>query len=229
MGHGALPVSHGLHDRPAGDRRRETRATRGCIIIMLTIKARQEEEARFQFYEAPVQTARSNRTMTIADAYEYITLDMAALEATHALRAIVEDVRTGRASPKQAKQYKAAHFCFATFSGTFSYRNDKCLLQHSQLMCLDFDHVGRTHLIEQCKEQLAADPCLATRLVFTSPSGDGIKWVVEIDTAKAPHERWFTALRNYALATYGLEADKQCANISRTCFLPHDSTAIMKG
>lgn len=176
-----------------------------------------------------MQTARSNRTMTIADAYEYITLDMAALEATHALRAIVEDVRTGRAEAKQAKQYKAAHFCFATFSGTFSYRNDKCLLQHSQLMCLDFDHVGRTHLIEQYKEQLAADPRLATRLVFTSPSGDGIKWVVEIDTARAPHERWFTALRNYALATYGLEADKQCANISRTCFLPHDSTAIMKG
>ena len=63
--------------------------------------------------------------------------------------------------------------------------------------------------------------------MFTSPSGDGIKWWVPIDIQKRPHEVWFKAMQNYLNATYGLEVDPQCVNVSRACFLPYDPDCIV--
>ena len=72
------------------------------------------------------------------------------------------------------------------------------------------------------RRTLIADSLLATRLLFTSPSGDGVKWVVEIDTCEAPHREWFHSVSNYLSSRYHLESDAKCANESRACFLPHD-------
>ena len=44
-------------------------------------------------------------------------------------------------SSPEAKRYKATHFDYCTFSGLFRKRNEKELIMHSGLMCLDFDHV----------------------------------------------------------------------------------------
>lgn len=43
---------------------------------------------------------------------------------------------------KEAKRYKSSAFDYATFSGTFATRNDKDLVAHSGLICIDFDHVS---------------------------------------------------------------------------------------
>ena len=149
--------------------------------------------------------------MTLIDVYNYITLDNDALTNTRLLRAM-EDV-------DERKKFKAKNFCFACFSGTFSYRKDNCLLKHSGLICIDFDHVED---LPALKSTLLHDPYFVTKLMFVSPSGDGIKWWVPIDIAKHPHRMWFEAMRNYLHTTYGLEADPQCINVSRACFLPYD-------
>ena len=101
----------------------------------------------------------------------------------------------------------------------FNRCSDADMVSHSQLLCLDFDHVED---VAALRRTLIADSLLATRLLFTSPSGDGVKWVVEIDTREAPHREWFHSVSNYLLSRYHLETDVKCANESRACFLPHD-------
>ena len=64
-------------------------------------------------------------------------------------------------------------------------------------------------------------------MMFTSPSGDGFKWVVGIDLAKCDHRTWFQALSNYVRITYGLETDAKCINVSRACFLPYDANCYV--
>jgi hypothetical protein len=80
---------------------------------------------------------------------------------------------------------------------------------------------------EETKQKLLSDEFFETQLLFVSPSGKGIKWVVEIDLEKAPHRDWFYAISNYLLHTYSLEADSQCVNLSRACFLSHDKNCYI--
>ena len=75
----------------------------------------------------------------------------------------------------QARKYKAENFDFCTFSGIFHTRNKDGLLQ-SDLLCIDFDHVTD---IPSLHEKLLKDPCFDTELLFRSPSGDGLKWIIQ--------------------------------------------------
>ncbi len=178
---------------------------------------------KFQFYSAPAKTVNSRQEMDIKAVYKYITLDQKAEAHTAALREIIKNVKEGRADEKEIRNYKATHFDFACFSGTFSYRKDDSLVKHSGLLCLDFDHVGDSVALHALREKLIADRYFTTWLLFTSPSGDGLKWVIGIDLQKCDHKTWFLALQNYIRMTYHLEVDEKCVNVSRACFLPHDS------
>lgn len=169
--------------------------------------------ARFSLYAAPVTNKRPMRTVTLAETYDYIT-GMEALGRTHALRAI--------ADRKEARTFKAKAFDYVMFSGEFAYGNDAGLTRHSGLLCLDFDHVGLPHALWDVRRRLLADDTFDTWLLFTSPSGDGLKWVVDIDLARGDHKTWFRALQNYVRHAHGLEADPTGINVSRACFLPHD-------
>lgn len=174
---------------------------------------------RVSFFRAPAKTVVPLKTTDIKGIYKYITMYMPAMKATEELRSITDG--------KEARKYKASHFDFACFSGTFSYRRDDSLIEHSGLLCLDFDHVGNSLAISKLREQLIADPNFTTWLLFTSPSGDGLKWVIGIDLTLCDHHTWFLALQNYIRATYGQEVDEKCSNVSRTCFLPHDASCYV--
>lgn len=169
--------------------------------------------SKFQFYKAPIMTVQSKRTMTIKEAYQYIT-SMEAKERTHKLRAFTNE--------KEAKKYKAMNFDFACFGGTFSYREADKLIEHSGLICLDYDHVGNRRQLWSLRERLLQDPKLKTQLLFTSPSGDGLKQVVEIDFALGNYLQWFKMLQNYIRKSYQMEIDKACSDVCRACFLPFD-------
>ncbi len=175
-------------------------------------------DRRFQFYLHPAQTVNSTQTMTVDDVYEYITLDMRASQATRELRKIEDE--------KERKKFKSKNFDFVCFSGTFSYRMDNCLIEHSGLICLDFDHLPHLEMWD-IRKKLIADPFFNTQLLFTSPSGDGLKWVVDIDLNECDHRTWFRAISNYVRETYRLEADPKCANVSRACFLPNDGNCYV--
>ncbi len=177
----------------------------------------------FSFFRAPAQSVTPFMTADVKGIYKYITLDPAAIERTRELRNIIKDVREGKTDEKEVRKYKATHLDFVCFSGTFSYRKDDCLIQHSGLLCLDFDHIGNYHEVWALREKLIADSYFTTWLLFTSPSGDGLKWVIDIDLGKCDHRTWFRAVKNYVRVAYRMEVDAQCINVSRACFLPHDS------
>lgn len=169
----------------------------------------------FSFFKAPIKNTLPHKTVSLAKVYNAITGEYYK-QHTEKLRSITDVV--------QARKYKAANFDYCTFSGVFTARNDKSLVTHSELMCIDFDHVQNTDTLRQA---LLADEYFDTQLLFVSPSGDGLKWIIEIDTRKAPHGEYFASVANYILQTYSVEVDKSGKDISRACFLPFDPNAFI--
>ena len=169
----------------------------------------------FSFFKAPVRNTIPHKSICMLDAYNYIVGDYAK-QRTEKLRSIKD--------PKKARQYKVSTFDYCTFSGAFTTRNDKALINHSGLLCVDFD---RLQNVEKLRFQLLQDEYFDTQLLFVSPSGDGLKWIISIDTTKTTHGDFFAAVANYILQTYKVEVDKSGRDISRACFLPHDPQAFI--
>ena len=172
-------------------------------------------EASFSFYKAPIKNTVPHKTATLFQIYNAITGDFYK-ERTDKLRSITD--------PRQARQFKANNFDYCTFSGVFTSRNDKKIVQHSGLMAVDFDHLPN---LEEVRQSLLVDEYFDTQLLFVSPSGDGLKWIIPIDTTTTPHGEYFAAVANYILQTYGVAVDKSGRDISRACFLPHDPQAFI--
>ncbi|HAH24353.1 MAG TPA: VirE protein, partial [Prolixibacteraceae bacterium] len=61
---------------------------------------------------------------------------------------------------------------------------------HSGLLTLDFDHVSN---LDGLKKTLLSDRYFDTELMFVSPSGDGLKWVISIDLMESSHQQWFAS------------------------------------
>ncbi|MEI6753846.1 MAG: BT4734/BF3469 family protein [Paludibacter sp.] len=180
----------------------------------------------FSFFKAPVRNTIPHKSISLLDAYNYIVGDYAK-QRTEKLRSILSPLSCGEGSGerlKQARQFKASTFDYCTFSGMFQTRNDKSLISHSGLLCIDFDHLQSVDLL---RNQLLQDEYFETQLLFVSPSGDGLKWIISIDTKQTTHSNYFAAVANYILQTYGVEVDKSGRDISRACFLPHDPQAFI--
>ena len=183
---------------------------------------------KIQFYTAPITNTSSRQALNLAEVYQYITTDAAAQQHTTALRDIIARIATGEAIEAEARAYKANHFDFVLFSGLFRSRTDAGLFVHSGLLCLDMDHLGGPEAVSTLRQQLLHDPCFPTLLLFTSPGGDGVKWVIYIDQQRCPsHHTWFLALEQYVKERYGVAIDRKCSNLSRACFLPHDPNCYL--
>jgi len=103
------------------------------------------------------------------------------------------------------------------FSGTFNKRNDSSIVEHSGLICLDFDGYTKQKDLLQDKESISKDK--HTYSVFISPSGNGLKVLVKIPQDVDNHVNYFNSLENH----YGSEYfDKTCKNISRVCYESYD-------
>jgi len=169
----------------------------------------------FSFFKSPINNIKPHSETTLRKVYNAIVGNYYK-ERTEKLRAI-SDVA-------QARKFKAANFDYCTFSGTFTTRNDKALIKHSGLLCVDFDHLQSVELL---RNQLLQDEYFDTQLLFRSPSGNGLKWIISINTAETTHSDYFAAVANYILQTYGVAVDKSGRDISRACFLPFDPQAFI--
>ncbi|MCM1554288.1 MAG: hypothetical protein NC048_02190 [Bacteroides sp.] len=179
-----------------------------------------ESQPRFSFFKAPVTNTTPYKAITLVQAYTYIT--------GHYAQATTNRYRALLANPDipspQARHYKRTQFAYATFSGTFRKRSDQALIVPSGLLCLDFDHVPH---VEETFRHLKHDTYFETRLLFRSPGGHGLKWIIDIDLSQATFQDYIQTIPNYIRQTYGLEPDKACKDISRACFLPHDPHAYI--
>lgn len=100
------------------------------------------------------------------------------------------------------------------FSGKFSRREDKSLITHSGLIAIDFDHVNER--LPELKDRLKNDKY--TFMLFTSPSGDGLKLVVKIPSSIETHAKSAAALTDY----YQDEKLDEFKDVSRVCFESYD-------
>ena len=140
---------------------------------------------QFSFFKAPVSNIKPHKSVNIYDIYKYIVGNYAK-QRTEQLRAI-SDVG-------QARKFKAANFDYCTFSGIFTTRNDKALIRHSGLLCVDFDHLNNVLALFN---RLLQDEYFDTQLLFRSPSGNGLKWIITIDITEITHSKYFAAVANY--------------------------------
>lgn len=170
---------------------------------------------RFSFFLAPITNTRPQKSVTIPEVYKYITGHNAE-EHTNILRRIQ--------NRKQARLYKSGNFDYVTFCGQFRLRSDNEVLEVSNLICLDFDHIAD---IEGLFHALLQDEYFDTELLFRSPSGDGLKWVIPITEHRMKHSEYFHCVSNYIKQTYREEVDKSGKDLSRACFLPYDPNAYI--
>ena len=170
---------------------------------------------QFSFFRKPILNIEPLRAVGIVDIYRYIVGHYAEPQ-TIALRALTDK--------EEAKRYKATHFDFCTFSGLFRKRNKEELVMHSGLMCIDFDHVKD---LDGIKRRLLENEYFDTELMFVSPSGDGLKWIIAVELQGWEHSRFFKSVVN-CLESCGLpDVDKSGSDVARSCFLPHDPHAYI--
>ena len=103
------------------------------------------------------------------------------------------------------------------FSGTFKKRNDNALLEHSGIICLDFDGYEKQKDLLHDKETLSKNKYVYS--VFISPSGNGLKVLVKIPADPDNHTHYFNSLEKYFASQY---FDKTSKNLSRVCYESYD-------
>jgi len=174
-------------------------------------------EARFSFFKKPIGVTdkKPEKSTTLVEVYNLIKGETYEVLTEH-LREL-----TGK---KEIGDFKRNNLDFITFSGTFKTRFADQLIKHSNLICIDFDHIED---IDWLWDKLLIDEFFETSLMFRSPSGQGIKWVVEIDTEEATHLDWFLGIEAYIKKVYGINIDKSGKDVCRACFLCHDKNAYI--
>ena len=171
--------------------------------------------AKCSFFKAPIRNVFPTETMWLNQIYALIT--------GNKYKSITNTFRTLK-NPKEARKFKANNFDYVTFSGIFKKRSDKELIKHSSLLTIDFDHIEN---VKELKDNLLNDQYFETELLFTSPSGKGIKWIIRIDISEITHAAYFKAVANYIKHTYNIEIDQSGKDISRACFLSYDPFAFL--
>jgi hypothetical protein len=113
-----------------------------------------------------------------------------------------------------------------TWSGVFKEgtRSKETLVSYSGLVCLDIDKLEESTL-SLLKSQLKSDPYV--RYCFVSPSGKGLKVIVEVNTKKENHRAAFLHLQKHYEDTYVIKVDSSGKDESRLCFVSHDTSPII--
>lgn len=112
-----------------------------------------------------------------------------------------------------------------TFSGTFTERKAAAIDVYSQYVVLDIDHLEFAQIVS-LKAQMLQDEYVC--FVFISPSGNGLKVLVKVNTGPEYHLSAFLHLQKVFEEKYCLKVDDSGKDISRLCFVSYDDCAINK-
>jgi hypothetical protein len=136
-------------------------------------------------------------------------------EGAGATKDLVKKIRLEKRKPeRQELKKQLPAICF---SGTFNKRTDASLVEHSGLICLDFDGYTKQKELLQDKENLSKNKYVFS--VFISPSGNGLKVLVKIPADADNHTMYFNSLEKYFASPY---FDKTSKNLSRVCYESYD-------
>jgi len=183
----------------------------------------------FSIYRAPISNVTPEKEINIEGVHNLII--------SNKYQEITSQLRCEMTKNEMTK-LKKEKLDYVTFSGVFSQRNEGSLITTSGYYTIDLDDIPpiRHNSIFQ---RLMEDMELVPQLIFTSPSGRGIKIIVRYDlsflgTDTKRHLLWH-ALNSYFASKYSdllvpnkkkdfIDATK---DISRACFLCHDTNAYL--
>ena len=146
---------------------------------------------------------------------------------------ILEEIKTGKYKPgiiylrkslaeKKEEAYNKAKKSLPAFtpSGKFvGGRKLEFLTEYSKFIILDIDKLSATNL--QNAKHLA-NQSEFTFASFVSPSGNGLKILVKIDTPKTEHKETFLKVQAHYESILKLEIDKSGKDLTRLCFYSWD-------
>lgn len=172
-----------------------------------------EWEPRFSYFSKNLYNLTPTKTIGLLEVYKMLTDTSRKHHTTH-LRKL--------SSEKEQKNYKKQHFDYVTFSGVFTKRNNNSLSTHSKLLTLDIDGIPNKQELTDIRKTLLKDPDLPSQLLFMSPRGNGLKWIIKISLDEFSHTEYFRAVINYLKETYNIQIDTSGSDVSRACLLPYD-------
>ena len=198
---------------------------------------------KMSFFKAPVWNKAPLKVVSLFWVWMYVTMKYLQYgpdperhvdlqSRTNTLRKMV--------SEEEQRQFKSKNFDYITPAGIFSYCDDNSMVEASNMVCIDLDHLDddsekmvRKISPKEMKQLLIQDPFFGekTLLMFTSPRGHGLKWFVEVDLKQYDYKIWFNAIRNYLIQTYGLgdkQVDSLVGNLSHACFISFDPDAYLR-
>ena len=151
---------------------------------------------------------------------------------------ILDEIRTGKYKPgiiylrkslaeNKTEAYNKAKKSLPAFtpSGKFvGGRKLEFLADYSSYIILDIDKLTASEL--QNAKNLAAQ-CEFTYACFISPSGNGLKILVKINSDKANHKEAFLLVQAHYESILKLEIDKSGKDVTRLCFYSWDENLYL--
>lgn len=167
----------------------------------------------FSYFLKPVWNTEPFTEASIKELYEVIKTTYK--DETLRVRELQGDAK---------RKYKTKNFDSVCFAGTFEKRSNNSIKELSGLMCLDIDHDPDILLL---KEVLPLDKFLDAQLIFTSPSGDGLKVIISNPYPELEYSESYLKVMDYFLKTYGRKLDNT-QDIARGCYICHDPEVWIK-
>ncbi len=115
----------------------------------------------------------------------------------------------------RAKRSLSAFTVTGTFKGG---RKADLMTSYSGLIILDFDKLGDT--LDEVRKAIVADG--HTYACFVSPSGNGLKVIVQVATKQDEHADIYNVIADYYSALTGIAIDTSGRDITRLCFMSCD-------
>jgi hypothetical protein len=96
--------------------------------------------------------------------------------------------------------------------------------EHSGLLQIDLDGIG-SEGAGDLRNRIGQDRHIIA--AWLSPSGDGVKAIMRIPANVPGHKAAFAAAAVHMKETYGVEIDRTCSDVSRLCFVSHDTNLAL--
>ncbi len=133
----------------------------------------------------------------------------------------IEEIRSlvQQGKVEEANNKKKQLLAF-TPSGIFKEKRQMPFLErYTGFLHLDFDKLTPEQL-QHAITVITGIPY--TFMCFVSPSGNGLKVFIEVDTGMEHHDKAYQQVQKYYEEATGLKADPSCKDITRLCFMSYD-------
>lgn len=125
---------------------------------------------------------------------------------------------------KTAEEIKSNLLGFTT-SGTFGESRTKAnIITYSQVVCLDFDDIPLTEINNLVT---LVNGCRYTFASFISPSNEGLKVFIKVNSNAAQHTTVYNQIANFYKELSGYDFDAKCKDITRLCFVSCDTDLFL--